>query len=105
MPPTPKLQNLDLASNMRLLGSGRGLKRRGAPVGAVLAKFQLKWRHGNPFRDQNNVFVQPALTSDYLVLTSDYLVVTSDSLVMPSDSVVVTSTDLVVTSAYFVVWY
>ena len=57
MPPTPRLRNLDFGSKMILLGSGRGSERRGAPVGSMLAEFQLKWSHGDPFRGQNHVFV------------------------------------------------
>ena len=59
MPPTPWVQNLDFGSNICLLGSGRGLKRRGAPIGSILAKFQLQRSHSDPFCDQNHVFVRP----------------------------------------------
>ena len=55
MSPTRRLQNIDFGSIMGPLGSGRGVKRRGAPVEAVLAKFQLEWSHGAHLRDQNHV--------------------------------------------------
>ena len=59
MPPTPSLRNLDFGSNMAVLGSGRDLNGRGAPVGSIWAEFQLKRSHGDPFRDQNHDFVRP----------------------------------------------
>ena len=40
-------------SNLGPRGSGSGLKRRGASVGSILAKFGLKRSHGDPFRDPN----------------------------------------------------
>ena len=49
--------NYNFSSNLGLLGSGGGLNRRAAPVGFIWAEFQLKWSHGDPFRDQNHVFV------------------------------------------------
>ena len=55
-PPTRKLRNLDFGSNLGVWGSGRGLKRRGAPAGSIWVEFQLKWSHGDLFRDQNHVF-------------------------------------------------
>ena len=49
--------NYNVSSNLGPLGSERGLNRRGAPVGFIWAEFQLKRSHGEPFRDQNHVFV------------------------------------------------
>ena len=53
--------NYNCGSNLALLGSGRGSKERGAPIGSIWAEFQLKGSHGDPFRDQNHGFVRPAL--------------------------------------------
>ena len=59
---------------MGLLGSGRGLNGRGAPVGSILVELQLKWCHGDPFRDQNHGFVRPVLLgTDRLLLGTDQL--------------------------------
>ena len=46
MPPTPRPPNLDFGSNMGLLASARGLKRRRAPVGSMWAYgiFAWKWQ-------------------------------------------------------------
>ena len=49
--------NYNVGSFFVFFGSGRGLKRRGAPVGFTWAEFQLKQSHSDPFRDQNNVFL------------------------------------------------
>ena len=46
-------------SNLGRLGSGRGSNGRDAPIGFIWADFQLKRSHGDPFRDQNRVFVRP----------------------------------------------
>ena len=56
--------NYNVGSNLGLFGSGRGSDRRGAPVGFIWADFQLKRSHGDPFRDQNRVFVQPVPTRE-----------------------------------------
>ena len=48
----------NFGSTLGLLGSGRGLNGRGAPVGSIWTELQLKRSHGDPFRDQNNVFVR-----------------------------------------------
>ena len=108
-PPTPKLYNLDLVSNIGLLGSGRRLKRRGAPIGTIWVKFQLKWGHGDPLRDRNHVFCETSYclvvtnyclvgTNSFLVVTNEYLVVNSGDLVVGSECLVVTSEYLVLTS-------
>ena len=55
--PTERPRNLDVGSNMAVLGSGRDLNGRGAPVGSIWAEFQLKRDHSDPIRDQNHVFV------------------------------------------------
>ena len=109
--------NYIFLSKLGLFGSGRGSNGRGAPVGFLWAEFQLKRSHGDPFRNQNHVFVWPvflgtdhlaltnyywAVTSDYLVLTIDYLVVTIDHSVVTSDYVVLTSHYLVEASDYLV---
>ena len=36
-----------------------GLRGLGVPVGSIWTEFQLKRSHGDPFRDQNHVFVWP----------------------------------------------
>ena len=102
---------------MVVLGSGRGLNGRGAPIGSIWAEFQLKRSHGDPIRDQNNVFCLTSislvltncylvltnyylvLTNYYVALTNHYLVVTIDSLVA-IDFLVVTRDHLVVTSEF-----
>ena len=56
--------NYKFGSNLGRLGSGRGSNGRGAPVGFIWAEFQLKRSHGDPFRDQNRVFVQPVPTRE-----------------------------------------
>ena len=43
--------NYNCASNLGLWGSRRGSNGRGAPVGFILAEFQLKRSHGDLFRD------------------------------------------------------
>ena len=53
--------NYKFGSNLGLFDSGRGSNGRGAPVGSIWAEFQLKQSHGDPFRDQNHVFVRPVL--------------------------------------------
>ena len=100
---------------MAVLGSGRDLNGRGAPVGSIWSEFQLKRSHGDPFRDRNRGFViffhgtdQLPLRSDQLLLgtdqwTIDYLVETCDYMVEASDYLVETSDHLVVTSDYLVV--
>ena len=118
MPPNLRLQNLDFGSNICLLSSRRGLKRRVPPIGCILAEFQLKWSHGDLFRDQNRAdqllpgadqSILVVLTSDYLVVTIDcsvlmnhYSVVTMDNLVVTIDNLVVTIDYLGVTSNYLV---
>ena len=42
---------------MGVLGSGKGLKRRGAPVGFMWAEFQLELSHSDLFHAQNNDFL------------------------------------------------
>ena len=44
--------NYNFGSKLGILGSGRGLNGRGAPIGLIWAEFQLKQSHGDPFRDQ-----------------------------------------------------
>ena len=105
--------NYNVSSSLGLLGSGRGLNRRGAPIGYIWAEFQLKRSHGDPFRDQNHVFVTSfslvltnyylALTIYYLVLTTYYLVLTNDYLVVTIGYLVVTIDFLVVTMDYLLV--
>ena len=56
--PTERPRNLYFGSNMAVLGSGRGLNGRGAPIGSIWAEFQLKRSYGDPFRAQNNVFCE-----------------------------------------------
>ena len=56
--------NSNFGSNFGRFGSGRGSNGRGAPVGFIWADFQLKRNHGDPFRDQNRVFVQPVPTRE-----------------------------------------
>ena len=56
--------NYNFGSNLGLLGSGGGSNGRGAPVGFIWAEFQLKRSHGDLFRDQNCVFVQPVPTRE-----------------------------------------
>ena len=53
--------NYNFGSNFALLGSGRGLNRRGAPVGSIWTEFQLKQSHSDPFNDPNHVLVRPIL--------------------------------------------
>ena len=89
---------------MAVLGSGRGLNGRGAPVGSIWAEFQLKRSHGDPFRDRNKWFWETSsslvLISYHLVLTSYNLVLTNDYLVVTIDSLVLTNYHLVLTSYY-----
>ena len=61
MPPTPGLRNLNFGSNMAVVGSGRGLKRRGAPVGSIWDDFQFKRSHGDQFHAPNHDFARPVL--------------------------------------------
>ena len=56
--------NSNFGSNLGRFGSGSGSNGRGAPVGFIWADFQLKRSHGDPFRDQNRVFVQPVPTRE-----------------------------------------
>ena len=59
---------------MVVLGSGRGLNGRGARVGSIWAEFQLKWSHGDSFRDRNHGFVRPVPPwYDQLALGTDQL--------------------------------
>ena len=53
--------NYKFGSNFGLFGSGRGFNRRSAPIGSIWAEFQLKWSHGDPFRDPNHALVRPVL--------------------------------------------
>ena len=55
--------NSNFGSNLSLFGS-RGFNGRGAPTGFIWAEFQLKRSHGDPFREQNRVFVQPVRTRE-----------------------------------------
>ena len=56
--------NYNFGSNLGRFGSGRGSNRRSAPVGFICADFQLERSHGDTFRDQNRVFVQPVPTRE-----------------------------------------
>ena len=71
---------------MAVLGSGRGLNGRGAPIGSICAEFQPKRSHSDPIRDQNHAFYVTSfsliLTNHYLVLTNYYLVLTNYDLVL-----------------------
>ena len=44
----------NFGSNLCLLGSGRGVNGRAAPVGLIWAEFQLKRSHGDPFHAQSS---------------------------------------------------
>ena len=106
MPPTPGLRNLDFGSNLGVLGSGRGSKRRGAPIGSIATEFELKRSHGDPFRDQNHdsaTISSLVLANYYLVLSNHHLVLTNDHLVLTNDYLVLTKEYLVVTSVYLLV--
>ena len=86
LPLTLGAQTSMLCSNIGLWGSGRVLKRCGAPVGAILAKFQLKGSHGDPFRDPNHGFVRPVfLGTDQLLLGADQLLLGTDQSLLGTD--------------------
>ena len=69
----------NFSSSLGLLGSERGLNRRGAPVGFIWAEFQLKRSHGDPFRSQNNDLLrQVFLGAHQFLLGADQLLLGND---------------------------
>ena len=71
--------NYKFGSNLGLLGSGRDLNRRGAPVGFIWAEFQLKQSHDDPFA------TEIMFLCDQLFLGTDQLLLGTDQLLLGTD--------------------
>ena len=91
MPPIPRLRNLEFGSNMAFLGSWRGLKRRGTPIGSIWADFQIKRSQGDLFRImvlRDQFFLGTAqllFGTDPFLLGTDELLLGTDQALLGTD--------------------